>query len=70
MKIDGQFIQGIDTNEKNQYIVKMITNMAKKMHIEVIAEFVETGQEYEMVKNIGVDYSQGYYFNKPLGFLV
>lgn len=40
------------------------------MHIEVIAEFVETGQEYEMVKNIGVDYSQGYYFNKPLGFLV
>lgn len=70
LKIDGQFIQGIDTNEKNQYIVKMITNMAKKMHIEVIAEFVETGQEYEMVKNIGVDYSQGYYFNKPLGFLV
>ena len=59
LKIDGQFIQGIDTNEKNQYIVKMITNMAKKMHIEVIAEFVETGQEYEMVKNIGVDYSQG-----------
>ncbi len=70
LKIDGQFIQGIDTNEKNQYIVKMITNMAKKMHIEVIAEFVETGQEYEMVKNIGVDYSQGYYFNKPLRFLV
>jgi len=44
--------------------------MAKKMHIEVVAEFVETGQEYEMVKSIGVDYSQGYYFNRPLGVLV
>jgi len=70
LKIDGQFIQGIDTNEKNQHIVKTITSMAKKMHIEVVAEFVETGQEYEMVKSIGVDYSQGYYFNRPLGVLV
>lgn len=70
LKIDGQFIQGIDTNEKNQHIVQTITSIAKNMHIEVVAEFVETRGEYEMVKNLGVDYSQGYYFNKPLGALV
>ncbi|MBV5278410.1 MAG: EAL domain-containing protein [Campylobacteraceae bacterium] len=70
LKIDGQFIHGIDTNEKNQHIVKTITSMAKMMDIEVVAEFIETKAEFETVLKLGIDYSQGYYFNKPAGVLL
>jgi len=69
LKIDGQFIKGIDTNVRNQDIVESITSMAKKIGMKVIAEFVENKEEFEMVKKLGVDCSQGYFFNAPLEFL-
>jgi len=69
LKIDGQFITGIDTNLRNQHIVETITSMAKKMHIQVIAEYVASQDEYETVKRLGVDFSQGFYFNAPTHLL-
>ena len=66
LKIDGQFIKNIDTNLRNQDIVESITAMAKKLNMPVIAEFVSTKEEFEMVKRLGVEYSQGYFFNAPL----
>jgi len=69
LKIDGQFIQGIDINPRNQDIVESIASMAKKIGMKVIAEFVGTKEEFEMVKKLGVDCSQGYFFNAPLEFL-
>lgn len=65
VKIDGQFIKGIDTHERNQNIVESIVFMAHKLNIKVVAEFVSTEAEFLMVKRLGVDYSQGYYFNQP-----
>lgn len=66
LKIDGQFIKNIDTNTRNQDIVESISTMAKKLNMPVIAEFVSTKEEFEMVKKLGVEYSQGYFFNAPL----
>lgn len=66
LKIDGQFIKGIDTNPRNQDIVESIASMAKKIGLEVIAEFVSNKEEFEMVKKLGVNYSQGFFFNAPL----
>jgi len=65
LKIDGQFIKGIDTNLRNQDIVESIASMAKKIGMLVIAEFVSNEAEFEMVKKLGIDYSQGYFFNAP-----
>lgn len=65
LKIDGQFIKGIETNERNQAIIQSIVTMAHKLGIKVIAEFVSTPEEFNMVKKLGVDYSQGYLFYKP-----
>ena len=65
LKIDGQFIKGIDANPRNQDIVESITAMATKLNMPVIAEFVSTKEEFEMVKKLGVAYSQGYFFNAP-----
>jgi EAL domain-containing protein (putative c-di-GMP-specific phosphodiesterase class I)/PleD family two-component response regulator len=65
LKIDGQFIRSIDTNERNQTITSSIVTMAHKMGIKVVAEFVGTQAEFETVARLGVDYSQGYLFYKP-----
>lgn len=69
LKIDGQFIKGIDTNTRNQDIVESIASMAKKIGIEVIAEYVSTKAEFETIKRLGIAYSQGYFFNAPSEFL-
>jgi len=65
LKIDGQFIKNIDTSVHNQNIVESIVFMAHKLNIKVVAEFVETQEEWEMLKTLHVDCSQGYLFNKP-----
>ncbi|ACZ11924.1 two-component system response regulator [Sulfurospirillum deleyianum] len=65
LKIDGQFILGIDHNSNNQNIVHSITKMAHNMNIKVVAEFVSTQAEFEMVKHLGVDYAQGYFIGMP-----
>ncbi len=68
LKIDGQFVLGIDQNLRNQNIVETITAMAHKMNVQVIAEFVSTRGEYETIKRLGVDFSQGFFFEAPAHF--
>ncbi len=65
IKIDGSFIRGIDKNRANLIIVQSITQFAKKSGIKTIAEHIETQKEYEIVKKLGIDYSQGYLLGKP-----
>ena len=66
IKIDGQFIKGIHKNPRNQDIVESIASMAQKIGIKVVAEFISTKEEFEMVRKLGVHYSQGFFFNAPL----
>jgi len=65
IKIDGSFIKGIDKNRANLIIVQSIVQFAKKSGIKTIAEHIETQREYEIVKKLGIDYSQGYLLGKP-----
>nr|WP_321266618.1 EAL domain-containing protein [uncultured Sulfurimonas sp.] len=65
IKIDGSMIKDIDTNEDAQIVVSVIVDFAKKMNIKTIAEFVENESIFNKVKELGIDYSQGYYFSKP-----
>jgi PAS domain S-box-containing protein len=66
LKIDGELIKDIDKNRKKRDIVETIVNFAKKENIETVAEFVENKTIFEILNSIGIDYSQGYYFSKPL----
>ncbi|NOQ30459.1 MAG: EAL domain-containing protein [Helicobacteraceae bacterium] len=45
--------------------VETIVYYAKKMNIKTIAEFVENEAVFEILKELGVDYTQGYFFSKP-----
>ncbi len=65
IKIDGKYIKDIHTNPKNYQISKAITEFAHAMNIEVIAEFVENEEIFNTIKNLGIHYSQGYYFSPP-----
>lgn len=65
IKIDGSLIKEIDHNKDSQDIVRTIVSFAKLKNIRTIAEFVSSKEIYEKVVELGVDYSQGYYFGKP-----
>lgn len=65
LKIDGSLIQNITTDKNAQIIVKHINSFAQDMGLQTIAEFVSTKESYEVVKNLGINFSQGYFFHEP-----
>ena len=65
LKIDAKYIKNIDTNKKSYEIVSAIMFFAKNVKIPCIAEFVHTKEVQKIVKELGIDYSQGYYFSEP-----
>lgn len=66
LKIDKSFIDNITSNTKEEAIITNIIEMAHSMDLEVVAEGVETKDQYSILKNRNCDYIQGYYLSKPL----
>ncbi|WP_264783468.1 EAL domain-containing protein, partial [Escherichia fergusonii] len=65
IKIDGVFIREIMTDSLDKMIVKSITDLAKAKSLSVVAEFVETEEQKELLFSLGVNYLQGYLIGKP-----
>jgi len=65
LKIDASLIKNIVTDEFSLNVVKTIYSFAKRQNIKVVAEYVENESIYKIITEIGVEYSQGYYFGKP-----
>lgn len=65
LKIDGKFISIIKESKKTRELLEGLCNYAKNQKIKIIAEYVEDKQTFEILKSIGISYSQGYYFGKP-----
>lgn len=67
IKIDMEFVRGISTNShKEKEIIKGIIKLARNIGIKVLAEGVETKEEYEFLKQENCDEIQGFYFYEPL----
>ncbi len=66
LKLDMGFMRDLDKNEKVEYIVKAVVQMAKDLKMDMVSEGVETSRQLEFLKSIGCDKIQGYYFSKPL----
>ena len=66
IKIDIQFIHGIEKSEKDQAITKVIINLAKSLGLMVIAEGVETAEQLEFLTQKMCDEVQGFYYYKPM----
>lgn len=65
IKIDGQFIRDIVRNPVDKAMVVSINNIGHALQIETIAEYVESEEIYQMVKELGLDYAQGYHLDRP-----
>ncbi len=65
LKIDGSLIKNIEKSDLSLSVVKTVVGFAKEMNIETVAEFVENEKIFSIIKELGVKYSQGYYFGKP-----
>ncbi|MBC3889036.1 EAL domain-containing protein [Acetobacterium paludosum] len=66
LKIDMQFIQGISVNAKDESIITVMINLAKRLGLKVIAEGVETAVQLGFLRAENCDEIQGYYYFKPL----
>ncbi len=66
LKLDMQFIRNITTSEKAYKMVELMLEIAAFLNVPVIAEGVETEEQYQLLKKAGCDIIQGYYFSKPL----
>ncbi|MBI5038596.1 MAG: EAL domain-containing protein [Nitrospirae bacterium] len=69
IKIDGAFVKKLYASPTDQLFVKSIINVAKGMGIKTIAEFVETKETLDLLREYGVDLVQGYYSGKPAPFV-
>ena len=65
IKIDGSLIKDILLNKNNQEIVITIVDFAKRQGFKTIAEFVSSKEIFDKVKELGLDYAQGYYIHEP-----
>jgi diguanylate cyclase (GGDEF)-like protein len=65
VKIDGSFVRDVVSNKRSQAAVRGIVELARGFSIDTVAEYVETQGIAEKVRELGVDYAQGYAFGKP-----
>ena len=66
LKIDRSFIVGLGEDQGDEAIVSGTVSLAHALGVTAVAEGVETSDQYAMLKELGCDLAQGYYFAKPL----
>jgi diguanylate cyclase (GGDEF)-like protein/PAS domain S-box-containing protein len=68
LKIDGSFVREAGTRRENVAIIQSIVQLAQSFRMTVTAEGVETAEDFERMRDLGVDIIQGYLFGKPLTY--
>ena len=66
LKMDMKFVQSMEESETNLRLVKVIQDIAKFLKLQIVAEGAETERQIRLLKDLGCDLVQGYYFSKPL----
>ena len=66
LKIDKSFVWGAETPSLKQSLVKHIVGIAKSLKLNIVAEGVETEQQLDLLRQLGIDFSQGYLHSRPL----
>ena len=68
LKLDRSFlIQGDQSTEHNRRkILEIVIEVAKRLHISTVAEGIETEGHEQLMREMGCDYGQGYYYSRPI----
>jgi diguanylate cyclase (GGDEF)-like protein/PAS domain S-box-containing protein len=65
LKVDGQLVHGIGNDSVDRAMVKSIGEVAHAMNMVTVGEFVETQLTLDTLREIGIDYAQGYFLGRP-----
>jgi len=65
IKIDASLIKDIDVDKNALLVAQTIVGFAKNLGVKTIAEYVHSSTIMDVVKKLGIDYSQGFYIDKP-----
>lgn len=66
LKIDRSFISLMQDNDENMEIVRTIVGLAQNLGMDLVAEGVETYDQITVLRKLGCEYGQGYFFSKPI----
>jgi diguanylate cyclase (GGDEF)-like protein len=66
LKIDGGFIRDITDNRISESMVAAITQVAKVMELDTVAEYVESEETRQLISDLGVDFAQGHIVGRPI----
>ncbi len=66
LKIDRVFVSRMDSDAETHEIVRVIVMLAHHLGLEVVAEGVETQAQLDMLRNLGCERAQGYFFSRPV----
>nr|WP_245742444.1 EAL domain-containing protein [Marinobacter segnicrescens] len=65
VKVDGSFVRDICVDSTARVMVASINNIAQEMGLKTVAEFVENQAIVDELRQLGVDYAQGFHLGKP-----
>ena len=68
VKIDGSFVKDMITDPIDLALVNAIKDISHSLNKTCVAEFVENKETFDSLREIGVDYAQGYYISRPIPF--
>lgn len=66
VKLDGSLVRNIDENVTNQKIVASVVELGRELGVEIIAEYVETENQRDLLNTLGCHWYQGYLYSKPV----
>ena len=66
VKIDRSFVKDIESDARDNALVRSIISMAHNMGLAVTAEGVETAVQRDLLNDLGCDEMQGYFFSRPV----
>ncbi|WP_298627650.1 EAL domain-containing protein [uncultured Legionella sp.] len=69
LKLDQQLLHGIEKNMKNRMLLKGVIKLAQDLNIQVIQKGIETTEQHQIIKSLGCNYAQGYFYCEPIRFL-
>lgn len=66
LKVDGSFVRGLAGSRQDQHLVGGIVELCRGLGVEIAVEFVEDAETLEIVRQLGVDYVQGFHVGRPV----
>lgn len=68
LKVDGAFVRELASDPANSLFIRALAEVARGLNREIVAEWVETPEVLAKLKELGIEYAQGFYFGRPEPF--